>query len=589
MSGSLFLVFLSFSSIAEASEWSWWQSADCATVCPPARMGFNHIRVADHLADDPSVHEVERIGGVAEDLAELGAGVVRHMEGRDASWWATYDFEAGGTLTRPESYRFDGYLNADDGIGGNDGGSERLVDKLSPEGVTPIMTLFQMGHTSGARLVESWADRVGGSEAAELEDLADEIRGSSDLMGPHAEVLFDGGNGYRSGQIIEAYAAAAVGAHIDDDVRLFEAGNEPYFDAMSDDLGEPDPERYAKVLHHTRVGMDSVDPDTFLVLGGLADFETDRIEFLGGFFPWSVHYDTVDDWLVPVVEAEQSMFGQTSADIISFHYYGLWQDFPDEIDRIQLAMADLGIDHLPLWLTEVGCPQDDGYWRPCTTNDEVQAAEIVRLMSLAYGSGVDMALWHTHLSKSSDCEASQWNCYGVLNSNGTPKRSWYTYQLLSETIGNFGRARMLSEGEDDAWVVTFSGALDTSEAEMEHTWVLWTEEGEESLYDLQSASSRWDSDCLAEVTNTVPTADGTFTTWFANPAELGLSPEPALVTEICREDGEHRFCSAFAEIQAGIASEEGDCVEDLSAPMSCKDYGWLAYEVCLDPLSFMDL
>lgn len=135
---------------------------------------------------------------------------------------------------------------------------------------------------------------------------------------------------------------------------------------------------------------------------------------------------------------------------MSFHYYGLWQGFSDEIERMQVEIDALGIGDTPLWLTEVGCPQDDDYWEPCTSDEKVQAAEVVRLFSLAFGNGVDMALWHTHLSKGSDCDASQWNCYGLLEYDGTPKRSWYTYRLLSDRVGKFGNASVLSEGDDDA-------------------------------------------------------------------------------------------------------------------------------------------
>lgn len=74
--------------------------------------------------------------------------------------------------------------------------------------------------------------------------------------------------------------------------------------------------------------------------------------------------------------------------------------------------------------------------------------------------------------------------------------------------------------------MTFGGALNPTVETMERKWIVWTEREDESVYDLTIVEDAWDDNCLAEVTNMVPSPDGVFTTFYSFADELGISSEP---------------------------------------------------------------
>ncbi len=182
----------------------------------------------------------------------------------------------------------------------------------------------------------------------------------------------------------------------------------------------------------------SKDPDAIIVLPGMAGLDS---------------YAT-DTWLTGVVEGG----GKDFFDIMNYHYYGSWEKYVSGRTRLARVLEQLGISDKPVWLTETGVTSDASFTqRTNYPNSSVeQAADVVRRIVLAYASGDDLVLWHTHVSSTDEGSGNDWRAYGLLTSLGAKKTAWYTYQLLAKELIPFSDVTVIKDGSNGSYLYRFT-------------------------------------------------------------------------------------------------------------------------------------
>ncbi|MDQ7065951.1 MAG: PQQ-binding-like beta-propeller repeat protein [candidate division KSB1 bacterium] len=177
------------------------------------------------------------------------------------------------------------------------------------------------------------------------------------------------------------------------------------------------------------------------------------------------------DWLRRFLESG----GAGSFDILSYHDYNSWWTLPVHYDSLKALLTQYGLDAVPLWCTESSISSDPStdITPPYSSIDE-QAADVWRRPAVLFAKGLEVYFWHSMWSSGG---SSSWREFGILSAAGEKKKSFFSYQLLTEKLEGFASARALSFGEvtddnttggDGVWVVQFDWPDGT------RRWVAWS-------------------------------------------------------------------------------------------------------------------
>ncbi len=149
-------------------------------------------------------------------------------------------------------------------------------------------------------------------------------------------------------------------------------------------------------------------------------------------------------------------------DILGYHDYNSWWTLPAHVDSIRRAFADFGYEPKPMWVTECSVSSDPTTnITPRYSSPEEQAADVWRRAVLLFAEGVEKFFWHPFWSGA----YRPWIEFGLLDSEGNKKKSFYSFRLLLNEIDPFVAAEKLSYGEvtndnlaggDGIWCVKFT-------------------------------------------------------------------------------------------------------------------------------------
>ncbi len=257
---------------------------------------------------------------------------------------------------------------------------------------------------------------------------------------------------------------------------------------------------YVALMQCVRAVLDSVDPDLQVVMAGI----------------WTSEEDYVD-WLEDVLDEPGA---EAAFDILNFHYYSDWERMRERIEEIQAVLAAAGCSK-PIWFTEIGTSY-------LYRDEQEQCRDIFRKLSIAFGNGIELCNWHTHISTTDDV-SKDWPGYGVRHANGSKARGWYAYRLFAEKLGEFASCSALLQGADDAWVFRFDGVSDAGAGQysIDRRFVAWTDQTSGITIDLSAQIDAATVTC----TEVVPDADGDFPSTNQSPSALCLKETPVLIEE----------------------------------------------------------
>ncbi len=429
----------------------------------PFRVGLNMVRTRG--ASD----EVNSITAVNTDIAALGAGGVRQLRDWDVGWIANGFWDGSGF----DADDFD-FTDPDRALTNN-------------AGVYAIPTFFQVGP-------ESVVDRLVAAGVSEND--VDE-----QLYTPDG-VELDMDDSYAK-QAVESYVTAIVERY-QGTLYHYEVANEVehYYDTNCFLDGKCiNDKRYVDLLEEVAESAHAVDPDIQIVMAGLAWHETND----GG-----VDNDQ-KSWLKGVINEG----GDEYIDVYNFHYYGKWTDLPSYIGELQAILDDKGEGDKPLWMTEVGST----YLAGDGGSESGQAADVARMLAIAHCHGVELSMWHTHIS-STDDTGEAFAGYGLRKSDGDTKaKSYYAFQAITEVLNASVQCTRRAENSNGRYVYEFQ------DESGDKTWVMFTT-GASTTYNLDpytSASS-------VSVTSVIANGNGNRTTTTASATAVPLGSSPTIVS-----------------------------------------------------------
>ena len=455
----------------------------------PYRMGFNTIRKSDMKTVGTNLNELDTLPEVLNDISATGGQGARHFQSYDLTWFSGGVYESGTGLDDSNNFDFSG--------------REELF--ANENGLYTIPTLFVVGPSSMSRylgyekpttcaelytyaddillnnLYQSEKDKLsttycnneeGVFQGITAENFWDELveemgififEGSIrwDLYSPFCS---DGSHAYYSpeGYCSTIYTpdreelnveknniASGVRTYLESiadwisdtgsEVKHFEIGNELERGPSRELLNwkwQWGPERYSDLLRMTRNILREKDSDNKIIFGG--SFFSDN----GG-----KEREWLEGTLSSANETLETGEDRTLFDIHSFHYYGEWTELKSYINKFRSILDDYDHENTPMWLTEVGMS--------ATVNGEDEQAKfLVKTFAVAFGNGIEVVNWHTHISSNDGLE--NWGGFGLrpasqkeCNEGGCRDKykAYYAYQLLSDKIGNFQESKILNEGE----------------------------------------------------------------------------------------------------------------------------------------------
>ncbi|MFH1469665.1 MAG: cellulase family glycosylhydrolase [Pseudomonadota bacterium] len=434
----------------------------------PYRVGVNMLRTL------PTSPGLATPAEVLADVRAAGGQGLRQVQAGDVGWFA---------LARPGGGPLD-FAQADPWL-------------LNDQGLYPIPTLYQIGPAAAARF---W----GGACPAE---------GAS--PDPHCREPFtpDG----VPLDLRRRDVRAAASAYVTEVARHYQGSGLHHYEVMNEperfrhhDLGLAytyrwGPRQYARLLTLTRAALRAVDPEAVVVAGGAVWYDQ---------HPAGGRQEMWEDYL----DTALAHGAAAALDVVNVHYYGPWPGLAEHLGEARALMAQHGIAEKPLWLTEVGSSATSG-------SPGEQAADIFRYLSVAFGEGVALVNWHTHLS-STDAPRG-WGGYGLRQARGRRHPAWYAFRLFASKLGNFGTCAPLARGAGGVWAYRYSGALHPALGTMTPAWVLWSSR-EDATYDL--GPELLTEGAQVEVIQVVPDARGYFSAHTQPASEpIALGPAPVLV------------------------------------------------------------
>ena len=418
---------------------------------------------------------VNKVEDALTSAADLGAKGLRHQGGWGVSWWATYT--GGGDYSDPACYDFS------------------LADKvlLNELDLYPTLTLFQNG---GASVVHKGAPSADNLYTPDGEILDVTVASVKDKVEDYCTL------------VATRYGLAS---------RHFEVGNEIYYNYRDNYSVD----NYVDLLEVVSTAVKSVNSDNQVIIGGLAHLSHD------GPLDW------LDDVLKEADKRDVLTGDNACIDVISFHHYGDWSDFKGYIDDVKDVLDKHDVKgKLPLWATELGSPYIDVATTSYTDTEDTQAADIFRKLSIAFGNGVKLANWHTHIS-SNDDEGGSWAGYGVLHAGtATETKGSHAFKLFTDKLGSFGSCTAVSQGDGNDYIFRFDDVETSTDPLALYTvtqrWVVWDSNTQPTNHaDLSGEVSTKN----VSATYVVPDSSGTFTTKTFEAGCIEVGTNPVLVEE----------------------------------------------------------
>jgi len=292
-----------------------------------------------------------------------------------------------------------------------------------------------------------------------------------------------------------------------DRVKYWEIGNEMESCWRGADPGEtrnqglpphaPDdgfnPQEQGAFLAETAAFIREHDPDAVIVMPGM----TGLSEYI------------LDTWLPGVIEGGGGIW----FDVVNYHYYHPWDEFLEDRRKLETCLRDLGLDGMPVWLTETGSTGSETLIKRTNYPNSyiTQAADVFRRIIQAYSMGDSLVLWHTYIG-SADKESNLWRVYGLRSDTADIHLSYYTFQLLVQELIPFEVVEMRQsdpEGINEYRVIT-RGQGDRHVAWGEGTYTIPPR--------------------VSQMTSVIPAQDGSFSWEEVRPGDtVDLAPEPLLL------------------------------------------------------------
>ncbi len=434
----------------------------------PYRVGFNMIRTVNGAGS------VNNANNVMNDITEMGGQGMRQIQDGDLTWFSVINKRGNG---------FD-FGDADTWM-------------RNDYGLYPIPTLFQIGPATAAR---HWNKNCPHEGASESEYCREPYTPDGDVM--------DAGD--RSAKAAAKSYMTAVARHYQGSgIRHFEIMNEParykHFDLAFFYMYRWSPKDYAKLLQLASKTIKATMSSAKIVAGGMVYY--DNQETNGRDEMW-------EDFFDKALGAGANKY----IDVVNFHYYGNWKGLEDHIGEVQTIMKRHGIGKKPIWMTEVGSSAT-------AKSQKEQAADVFRFFSVAFGNGVELANWHTHVSSHDGAE--NWGGFGTRASGGRKNLSWHTYKLFASYLGNFGDCTPLRQGKNNVWAYKYSGAHYSELGAIERSYVVWASKDGSSYSLANEVPSAWKDIAIIEV---VPNSSGNFSVTTQSSSDaFSVGKEPVLV------------------------------------------------------------
>ncbi len=215
----------------------------------------------------------------------------------------------------------------------------------------------------------------------------------------------------------EAYVEAVVSRY-KGRVRYWQVWNEP-------DLAgfwQGTPRQYAELLAVTYRAVKKIDPDAYVVFGGLA---------LGG-TPGQLNSRFLEEVL-----GDPEYPGAAHFDIADFHHYGSKAEAQRRYNYIKSVLEGFGVGGRPIWVTEVGYSSDAGAGPDHYRGGESDQAEYLRTMvPFLLGLGVSRVFWFD-LYDDRTAGSRFWH-YGLVRADGTPKPALDAYRQVIAAFSGRG-------------------------------------------------------------------------------------------------------------------------------------------------------
>jgi hypothetical protein len=435
----------------------------------PYRVGFNMIRKVPGSA-------LSGAQAVLDDIVEVGGQGIRQIQDGDLTWFSV-------TNQRGNNYTF--------------AASDTWLQ--NSQGLYAIPTLFQIGPATAAR---NWNKSCPDEGASESEYCREPYT-------PGGDVLNIGNRSVK--KAAETYLEHVATHYKGSDLRHFEIMNEParyrHFDLAFFYLYRYAPGDYAELLKLASKTIKGVIPNARIVAGGMVYYDNQSTD--GRDEMW-------EDYLDKALRAGADKY----IDVFNFHYYGRWQGLEDHIGEVKTIMRRHGVGNKPIWMTEVGSSAT-------SKSPEEQAADVFRFLSVAFGNGVELANWHTHVS--SHDGRNNWGGFGTRAAGGRKNLSWYSYKLFASYLGNFGECTPLRQGKGNVWAYRYSGSHYSSQGGSERAYVIWASKNGSSIDLGGDIPGGWGQ---VEIIDVVPNSNGNFsvTTQAAN-ASISVGTTPVLVVK----------------------------------------------------------
>ena len=476
----------------------------------PYRVGVNFIRIGP----EAPASGFTTADSVLDDLEELEAGGIRQLGSSDLSWFTTY---VGGDPYDPDSYDFED--------------AEELTDTLR---LYAIPTLFQQGPEQAAQYFAGG----GGGTTNPTRKVYTPAGDNLATLNSNPDVL-DAVYGYCT-VIADRYKHTHQHFEI-----MNEVGQYLLFSAQD----------YGHLLQVAHNAIHAVRPDLNIVLGGLAG-TTDSV-FRRNLVWLQDVFDTLDS---------DGDGARAVIDVVNFHYYDSYSKLRQAIIDLKEMLADNNWDG-PIWATELGRsrvkytgPKSPGTEKRCEEgphrcddSEEEQAADVFRLLSVAFGGGIRLANWHTYISRT-DSPNQVWGAFGLRRApSGNEAKAYTSYKLFTQALGHFSSCREISGGSEGAgelgsnsiWAYLYlcpgeNTGITSGEFEVRgpayHRLVIWTDNPEGATYNLAKAleeldlirSPLWPR--TVSVTHVVPDSSGVIRRESMSTSDLALTTEPIMIT-----------------------------------------------------------
>lgn len=242
-------------------------------------------------------------------------------------------------------------------------------------------------------------------------------------------------------------------------VHLYEFWNEP------DGSGGPNnqvgwgmhPDKYVHMLQQAYTAVKAVDPQSVLVMGGLA---YDQWYDEGGPFN--------PDFLPGVLDNGGAQY----LDAAAFHYYSNnshgWTNIGLKADSFRAVMSAHGAPNLPIISTEGGLTSAAEY----NSSEQKQAQFLVQMLAQGSAHGLSGVTWFTDRDVANPAPGLEIHAKaGLLRTDNSIKPSYRAMQTFSEKIGS--SAYLYTMGEADGAIGTLEGYRFRSKSGTKQVSVVW--------------------------------------------------------------------------------------------------------------------